>query len=142
QKEDTERVRQFVAALPDAFNYTYAGTDTGPEGQQLIRMNFQPNPQWVPPNREMRPFTGMQGMMWLDASAGRIVRIDAKLFRDVDFGWGILGRLYKGGSFEIEQRPLGDGRWETTRSVVNFDGKILMMRGFHKHETETLSDFR
>ena len=142
QQEDANRVRQMVAALPQAFNYTYAGNDAGPDGAQLVRLSFQPNPQWTPPTRELRVYTAMQGIMWLDSASKRLVRIEAKLFRDVDFGWGILGRLYKGGSFQIEQRPLGDGRWETTKTVLDFDGKMLMLKALHIKMTETLSDFR
>jgi hypothetical protein len=37
----------------------------------------------------------------------RIVKLDAHLIDDVNFGWGILGKLYKGGSLTIEQK----GRW-------------------------------
>ena len=141
QKEDTDRVHKMVAALPQAFNYTYAGADSS-DGRQLVRLSFQPNPQFVPPTHELRVYTGMQGMMWIDSVSTRLVRIDAKLFRDVDFGWGILGRLYKGGSFEIEQRELGEGRWETTKTILNFEGKALMVKALHIKVTETLSDFR
>ncbi len=142
QKEDSDRVHKMVAALPQAFNYTYAGEDTSPDGRAVVRLSFQPNPSWVPPTRELRAYTGMQGIMLVDNKAGRLVRMDAKLFRDVEFGWGILGKLYKGGSFEIEQQPIGNDRWETTRTVLDFDGKALMVKSIHLKVTDTLGDFR
>jgi hypothetical protein len=142
QKEDSDRVRKMVAALPQAFNYSYAGEDTSPDGRAVVRLTFQPNPNWVPPTRELRVYTGMQGIMWIDKATTRLVRMDAKLFRDVEFGWGILGKLYKGGSFEIEQQPIGNDRWETTRTVLDFDGKALMVKSIHIKVTETLGDFR
>jgi hypothetical protein len=141
QKEDSDRSDRLLAALPNAFLYSYDGHDTGADGEPLVRLSFKPNPSFDPPNRDLRVFQGMQGKMWVNTAANRLVRLDAKLFRDVDFGWGILGRLYQGGSFEIEQRDIGDGRWEVVKTVLNFDGKELMFKGIHIKETETLSDF-
>jgi len=141
QKDDSDRSNLMLQELPKAFLYKYDGTDTGPNGEQLIRLSFQPNPGYNAPSRELRVYEGMQGNMWIDPAANRLVRLQAKLIRDVDFGWGILGRLYRGGSFEIEQRDIGDGRWDVVKTVLNFDGKELMFKGIHIHETETLSDF-
>jgi len=71
----------------------------------------------------------------------RLAKIDGTLFRDVDFGWGILGRLYKGGRFVLEQADVGSGHWDTTRMELKFDGKILMVKHIHLEETETEWDF-
>jgi hypothetical protein len=142
QKEDADRVRKMVGALPDAFNYTYDGTEVGPNGEQLARLTFKPNPNFDPPTRELRVYTGMEGRMWIDTAAERLVRLDAHLVSDVDFGWGILGKLNRGGSFEIQQQRIAGDRWETTRTVLNFDGKALMIKSIHIKETETLTDFR
>jgi hypothetical protein len=141
QKEDEDRSNKMLEAMPKAFLYTYEGTESGPNGEQLTRLNFKPNPIYQAPNRELRVFEGMEGKMWVNAGANRLVRMQAKLIRDVDFGWGILGRLYRGGSFEIEQRDIGDGRWDVVKTILNFDGKELMLKGLHIKDTESLSDF-
>lgn len=141
QKEDEDRSNKMLAALPNAFLYTYDGVETDANGEQLTRLKFKPNSNYDAPSRDLRVFEGMQGEMWVDAAANRLVRMQAKLTRDVDFGWGILGRLYHGGSFEIEQRDIGDGRWDVVKTVLNFDGKELMFKGIHIKDTETLSDF-
>jgi len=78
----------------------------------------------------------------IDRKAMRIARIDGTLFKDVDFGWGILGKLYKGGKFFIEQRDVGGGRWETVRETLEFHGKILMIKPLTIWSTETATDFR
>src|SRR5579864_3362481 len=56
EKEDADRTLRIVKALPDAFRYTYAGTETGVEGlgkagAQLVRLTFVPNPSYSPPSR-------------------------------------------------------------------------------------------
>lgn len=141
QKEDEARVTRMVGALADAFNYEYDGTETGKNGEPLIRLKFQPNPNYDPPNRELKVYQGMQGKMWIDANTHRMIRLEAQLFRDVDFGWGILGRLYKGGHFDIGQSDIGGGRYETTYMNLDFTGKVMMFKSLKIRDTETLSDF-
>ncbi len=141
-KEEDERDQLMLTSLPDAFLYTYAGTEQGPNGNELVHLTFKPNPNFSPPNHETRVYEGMQGDMLIDRKAMRIAKIDGTLFEDVDFGWGILGRLYKGGKFYIEQRDVGGGRWETVRQTLQFNGKILMIKPLAIYSSETATDFR
>jgi hypothetical protein len=140
QKQDQDRVTRMVGALPQAFLYEYDGTEPGKNGDELIRLRFKPNPNYDPPTRELRVYQGMEGKLWIDSASHRIAKLHAQLFRDVDFGWGILGRLYKGGQFTIEQSNVGDGRWETTLMNLDFNGKIMMFKTLRIRETQTLSD--
>lgn len=141
-REDAQREQLMLTSLPDAFLYTYAGTQQGPNGDELMHLTFKPNPNFNPPNHETRVYEGMQGDMLIDRNAMRIAKIDGTLFKDVEFGWGILGKLYKGGKFYIEQRDVGGGRWETVRETLEFYGKILMIKPLTIYSTETASDFR
>ena len=105
-----------------------------------MHLKFTPNPKFDPPNHETAVYVGMQGDMVIDENAMRIAKIDGTLFRDVDFGWGILGRLYKGGKFIIEQRDVG-GRWETVRETLQFNGRILLFKSLTIDSTETRNRF-
>ncbi len=140
--EEDKRAELMLTSLPDAFLYTYAGTERGPNGDELVHLTFQPNPNFNPPNHETRVYLGMQGDMLIDRKAMRIAKIDGTLFKDVEFGWGILGRLDKGGKFLIEQRDVGGGRWETVRETLEFYGKILMIKPLTIWSTELATDFR
>lgn len=136
-KEESERRRRALEALPDAFLYQYDGVE--PDG--LVRIRFQPNPKFEPTFREGQAFAGMDGQVWIDPRAERVVRIHTQLFRDVDFGWGIIGRLYKGGHIEIENGRIPDGTWRVTRIDVDLSYRIL----FSKRRTQqkvTYSDFQ
>jgi hypothetical protein len=141
-REDSKREQLMLTSLPDAFLYTYAGKQQGPNGDELVHLTFKPNPNFNPPNHETRVYQGMRGDMLIDSKAMRIAKIDGTLFNDVEFGWGILGRLYKGGKFYIEQRDVGGGRWETVRETLDFYGKILMIKPLTIYSTETATDFR
>lgn len=141
-KAEDKRAALMLSSLPDAFLYTYDGTDHGPKGEELVRLKFRPNPSFDPPNHETAVYVGMQGDLIIDRRAMRIAKIDGTLFKDVDFGWGILGRLYKGGKFIIVQRDIGNGDWEEVQETLQFNGKILMIKSLTVSSNETMSDFR
>jgi hypothetical protein len=141
QKQDDERVRKMFRELPSAFLYQYAGTEAGPEGER-IRLTFTPNPQWEPPSRETSVFRGMNGDVLVAVPELRLARMGATLFREITFGWGILGHLDKGGHFIVEQSKIGPQRWEATYMNVQFTGKALFFKNIDMREEERLSNFR
>ncbi len=141
-KADDKRAELMLTSLPDAFLYTYAGSDHGPEGEELVHLKFRPNPKFDPPNHETAVYLGMQGDLIIDRKAMRIAKIDGTLFKDVDFGWGILGRLYKGGKFIIVQRDVGGGDWEEVQETLQFNGRILLFKALTVWSNETMTDFR
>jgi hypothetical protein len=146
EKEDADRTLRIVKALPDAFRYKYAGTeagapDLGKPGDELVRLEFKPNPAYSPPSREEQVLEGMQGYLLIDTTAHRIARIDGTLFREVSFGWGIFGHLDKGGHFRVQQADVGEGAWEITAMSLDITGKILLFKSLSMISDEKLSDF-
>jgi hypothetical protein len=147
QKEEAEHTLRIVKALPDAFLYDYdrdeRGTATlGKDGTRLVRLKFRPNPAYHPPSHVEDVLVGMQGVVVIDPAARRIAIIDGTLFKEVSFGWGILGHLDKGGHFLVEQRDVGDGSWDISRMSLNFTGKILFFKTIAIKSDEIFSDFR
>jgi hypothetical protein len=141
QKDDSERVTRMVKCLPDAFHYEYAGTEEV-NGLKLVRLRFEPNPDFDPPSREQQVFTGMDGFLLIEPHRARIARIDGTLFKDVGFGWGILGHLDRGGRFVVVQAPVANGYWTTTHMRLSFTGKALFFKSINIQTTEDSSDFR
>lgn len=147
EKEDAERTMRVVRALPDAFRYEYipiesGDSELGKAGDQMVRLKFSPNPAYSPPSRLEQVLGGMQGYLIIDVTARRLARIDGTLFRDVSFGWGIVGHLDKGGHFLVQQGDVGDGSWEITAIHLKMTGRILMFKGFNYISDETFSDFQ
>jgi len=149
EKEDEERTLRIVKALPDAFHYEYEGTGIGvtglgEAGDHLVKLKFSPNPAFTPPSRIEQALAGMQGYVLIDTRAGRIAKIDGTLFREISFGWGIIGHLDKGGHFLVTQGDLGlgDGEWGITEISMTVTGKILLFKGLNIASDEVLSDFR
>jgi len=146
EKEDADRTLRIVKALPDAFRYEYAGTEPGTAkmgkvGDELVKITFTPNPEYSPPSKVEQVLEGMQGYLLIDTAAHRIARIEGTLFRDVSFGWGIIGHLDKGGHFVVQQGDVGDGSWDITAMSLKITGKILFFKGISMISDETLSDF-
>lgn len=141
EKEDADRANKLVKMMPDAFLYSYDGVAYGPNGP-AIKLRFKPNPAFVPPNQESRVAGGIEGELWIDQAQERMVRFDAYIFQDVDFGWGVLGRLYKGGSVHIENADIGNHNWQLVRMKLDFTGKALMLKMLTFRITENATDFR
>ncbi len=138
---NNQRDDEMVKLLPDAFVYTFAGMVPGPNGP-CYRLLFQPNPNFHPPDRQGEVYHGMAGELWIDQAQQRMVRFQAHLISDVDFGWGVVGRLFQGGTILVEQRDVGEHHWETAHMQLHLQGKILMVKSLVIDTTEDSSDFQ
>jgi hypothetical protein len=140
EQKDADRVNRMMRLLPDAFLYRFE--DMAPcAGWQCYRLSFSPNPHFVPPDEEATIFRGMAGEVWIDQEQERLTRLDAHLISDVDFGWGVLARLDKGGTILLEQADIGGHDWEVTGMKVNLTGKALMVKSLSFQITEETSHF-
>lgn len=147
EQENADRTLRIVKALPEAFLYEYDAEQEGiPQigkpGDRLVRLKFRPNPAYHPPSRVEEVLTGMRGIVLIDPSTQRIARIDGTLFKEVSFGWGILGHLDKGGHFLVEQCDVGEGTWEISRMDLSITGKILLFKPISYKSDEVLTDFK
>lgn len=147
ERDDADRITRIVRALPDAFVYTYDGSEAGTAGigytgDNLVRLKFRPNPNYDPPSRVEQVLTGMQGILLIDASQHRIAKIDGTLYKDVSFGWGFFGHLDKGGRFQVEQAQVADDAWEVVHMGLNFTGKILLFKSLVINSSEVFSAFQ
>jgi hypothetical protein len=83
----------------------------------------------------------MEGKVWVNPEQERLTRIDGTLTRDVSFGWGVFGKLYKGGHYQIEQKELSPGKWRITTLNLELKGRILF-NSFRLLRKESNSQFQ
>jgi hypothetical protein len=140
EQKDADRVNRLMQLLPDAFLYRFEGM-VGCTAAQCYRLSFSPNPSFDPPDLEAAIFRGMAGEVWIDQAHERLARLDAHLISNVDFGWGIIGKLDQGGTIQIEQADIGGHDWEVTSLKLNMQGKALMVKSLNFQITEQASHF-
>jgi hypothetical protein len=147
ERQNAEHTLRITRALPDAFLFEYAGEEMssagiGRAGSRLVKLKFRPNPNYEPPSHVEEVLTGMEGYVLVDATDYRIASIDGTLFKEVGFGWGILGHLRRGGRFVVQQQKVGDGLWGISGMTLNFTGKILLFKNLAISSTEIFSGFK
>jgi len=136
---DRDRALKVLRALPDAFLYQYEGTDTS-AAHPLARYAFSPNPNFSTSDLELMVLTAMSGTLTVDTTCERAVRLEGRLQQDVEIGWGLLGRLDKGGWILIEQGDVGGGQWRIVQFKMAMSARVLF-RTRHFDTTEEQSHF-
>lgn len=135
-KDDEDKVAQMFKAIPDAFIFKYEGDENG-----QVRLSFFPNPHYDAPTRELQVFRSMSGKMWIDRAGLRMTRLDGSLFEDVTFGWGLLGRLNKGGAFSVTQNRVADDHWEIVSLDVRMSGHAVVFKTINVKQLQRITDF-
>jgi hypothetical protein len=142
--EDEHRIGRILALLPDAFLYQQQG-DQRLDNVLCHHFRFQPNPDYPAHSIEARIFHAMNGELWIAVDSKRLVRLDGQLQENVDFGYGILGRLYKGGWFRLERTEVGTGGgfgdWKTQRLEVHMQGRAMLFKTIARETSEVRGGF-
>jgi hypothetical protein len=136
-KDDEDKATQMLKAIPDAFIFKYEGGENG-----QVRLSFFPNPHYAAPTRELQVFRSLSGTMWIDRASRRLSRLDGTLFEDVTFGWGLLGRLNKGGTFSVTQSRVGDDHWEIVSLDVRMSGRAVIFKTINVKQKQRFTNFR
>lgn len=135
-QHDDEQATELLKILPNAFIWTKKEE----KGSDTI-LHFTPDPQFRPPDMEARVFAAMEGDMAVDTTQHRIVSLKGHLIRDVKFGFGLLGDLKAGGTFDVERREIGSGLWQITETHVHIDGYALLFKNISEEEDDEKSQF-
>jgi len=126
QREQNQLIRRLIAASPDAFLFELVEQGYDRKKGGWVRLRFEPDPAYDPPDNVTAVLTGMTGTMDIDTAAGRITRVEGRLLKRVSFGWGIFGRLERGGRILFEQARLPGGRWEIVTMDLDLQGSALL----------------
>jgi hypothetical protein len=140
-EHDDQQARAMLQMLPKAFLWTI--TNQTPEATTL---RFEPNPGFHPPDMQARVMGMMAGTMVVTHEGDRIRSLKGALTQDVTFGYGLFGRLHRGGTFDVERReisaPNARPEWQITESHVHIGGKALLFKTIGQQEEEVKSDWK
>jgi hypothetical protein len=137
-EEDEARLAAIIGLLPQAFLFEYDGAPSG----DSVRIAFRPDPAFVPSGYEARVVHALTGTLTVDPRLKRMIDMHGVVADRVDFGYGLLGHVEKGGSFEIHRRQVSAEHWKTDLVDVHIQRKILMLKTVSKDQREARSDFR
>jgi hypothetical protein len=135
--EDGDRARNLLQMLPAAFIYQYDGKEN-----EMVRLKFRPDPKFHVEGHPAQVFHHMEGTLLLDPAHKRLIAISGRLTSEVKFGYGVLGYLAPGGTFEVRQKEVSPGYWEVTMMHVEMRGKALFFKTIGAHENESYTDFK
>ena len=134
--EDETRIRGIFALLPDAFLYQFVAVENG-----WRHLHFQPNPGFAPHSIQSRIFHAMSGDIWLDARMKRLVRLQGHLDDNVDFGFGLLGRLDRGGWFLMHRVQVSPTEWKTQQLEIHMSGRAMLFNTIARQTSELRGGF-
>ncbi len=139
QKKRKERA-DLVDAARQAFHATWLGRESR-DGRVLDKLALQPNPQFQPKSNSAEMLTHARATIWIDEQTGHLARAEADIIRDISFGAGILGKVYRGGHFSLEQTEVAPGVWFPTRYQYDFAGRKFLF-SFEVHQVIEDSHYR
>jgi hypothetical protein len=134
---DDNEAEQMLRLLPNAYIWTIAG-----EQGNTVTLSFKPDPNFSPSGFEAKVLSAMGGQITVVKPEMRIGSIKGTLLDDVTFGWGILGRLRKGGSFDVVRKQIVPGHWQMVTSFVHINGHALFFKTIGSDEDETRTEFK
>lgn len=139
RKRDRKR-SELYDAIGHAFHFTWLG-EKEENGRLLAHIGLAPNPSYHPTSRETEILRHVHASVWVDVRAAQLVRGRADITSDVSTGGGILGKIYRGGWYELEQERVAPGIWLETRSAFSIRGRVLLF-DFAEHKLRVTSRYR
>ncbi|HTW46845.1 MAG TPA: hypothetical protein VMD92_02790 [Acidobacteriaceae bacterium] len=137
EAHDGQQADDLMRMLPNAFLWQITGRDHG-----MIILASHPNPKFSPPSMSARVLASMSGSLFVDEHTMRLVKLTGRLMQPINFGWGLLGHLDAGGTFEIVRTEIAPGEWQITQSHIHISGHALFFKTIGDQEDEVTSDYR
>jgi hypothetical protein len=137
-------VKELIKLLPQAMLYNYAPGQPqrpGAAGPQVV-LDFHPDPNFHPPTMAADLLTGIEGRVWIDAQSHCMVRVEAHVLHAVNFGFGVVAKIFPGGSVEFEQTRATGERWAYSHMEEHLTARILLVKTMPENTTMTSYDFR
>ena len=139
QKRKDDR-KELLDATREAFLITWDGQETC-NGRLCDIYQIQPNPNFHPRSLVQDILTRVTAKIWVDREANQLVHGEAHVMRDISFGGGILGKLYRGGVFFMQQEEVAPGIWLPARYQYDFTARKFLFT-FEQHQYVEARQYR
>src|SRR5882757_2818839 len=133
-----------IGAMPKAMLYSYApGQPQSSSGaHDEIVLDYKPNPAFHPSSTPQEGLTGLEGRMWIDGKDHHLIRMDGHVIRNVNLAWGLVARIYPGGTLQMTQTKIGEGRFVYESLTVDLTIRELLVRTVHMKSMMRADNFQ
>ena len=137
RKDDEQHAKEMLDLLPKAFLFL----NERPEGD-FVRIDFKPNPDYLPQSMEERVLHGMTGSMLVDPQRARLHLIEGRLPQDMTIGFGLLARIHAGSNFSTKRESVFGNEWKTATVDTDIEGRAIFFKSIGKKEHAEHGDFK
>jgi hypothetical protein len=123
---------ELVDTMLTAFTRKWVGRETR-DGHDCDVIELTPDPNFHPHSIAEGALAHANARIWVDRNEDQLVRGEAHVTSDIWFGGGVLGKLYKGGTFVLEQTEVAPGVWLPARYQFDFSGREFLF-SIERHE--------
>jgi hypothetical protein len=137
-------VTQLVRLIPQAMIFSYTPGQpqrVGMKAAQVV-IDVRSDPAFKPPTMLSDALTGIEGRLWIDAASHHLLRIEGRFLKQVNFGYGLVARIFPGGTIEFEQADAGNGRWVYSSLVEDLTVRAMLVKTIPQKSLMTASDFQ
>ena len=133
-----------IGAMPKAMLYSYApGQPQSRSGaHDEIVLDYKPNPAFHPTSTPQEGLTGLEGRMWIDGKDHHLIRMDGHIIRNVNLAWGLVARIYPGGTIQMTQAKIGEGRFVYESLLMDLTIRELLVRTVHMKSMMRAENFQ
>jgi len=130
---------ELIDTMIESFTPKWLGRETL-NGRLCDVFQLDLKPDFHPHSMFQDALSHVSAKAWVDSDSDQLVRGEAHIMRDISFGGGILGKVYRGGVFSMEQAEVAPGIWEPTRYQYDFGGRKFFF-SFDEHQVVEASRY-
>jgi hypothetical protein len=139
-QKERAKDREFLLEMPDAFDF-HMEPDAQIDGRDTWVIAASPKPGYRAKHGDAKAFGKIEGRIWIDKLEFQWVRIEAKTFETISWGW-CLARMNPGASLVFEQTRVNDEVWLPKREFLSGSGKFVLMKKVSEEQEVTWTNYR
>lgn len=111
-------------------------------GQDVIAVDFGPNPDFKPKNATESMVQKLAGVLWIDEKARDVARLEAHVDNSLKIGGGMVASIEKGSSVVFEQARINDEVWLPSYVEIHVTGRALLLVKLKANAIARYTDYK
>jgi hypothetical protein len=144
QQEKAKADREEREAADDifaTFDYNLARRETI-NGVSTILVNFSPKKNYKPKTGDAKQLQHIAGRAWISEHDHELVKLEAEVIDPISIGAGLLAKLQKGSTLNVELGKVNDEIWLPMKFEILLNGRVLLLKGLNLRIIVEFSDHK